>query len=144
MDKELREYVRRVSLPALTFDVQADLQAADDAQPMLEADANALEGRLLMQLEADDEAERELTAVLKRWPNTVWRRCRWRGCGSTRIARTKRLPYFSRSLPLSRWMAPLITTSARRSSALGGMRKRPLHLRKRFNSCRGIPLRGQA
>jgi tetratricopeptide (TPR) repeat protein len=68
MDKELREYVRRVSLPALTFDVQADLQAADDAQPMLEADANALEGRLLMQLEADDEAERELTAVLKRWP----------------------------------------------------------------------------
>ena len=68
MDRELREYVRRVSLSAIVFDVQAEKQTPDDAQSMLEADVNALEGRLLMERGAYEEAERELTALVKQQP----------------------------------------------------------------------------
>ena len=68
MDKELRDYVRRVSLSAIVLDIQADTQIPDEAQSMSEADVNALEGRLLLEQEADDEAERELAAALKQQP----------------------------------------------------------------------------
>ncbi|HEV8394619.1 MAG TPA: tetratricopeptide repeat protein [Vicinamibacterales bacterium] len=68
MDKELRQYVRRVSLNARVYDLQTDKQGADEARPISEADMNALEGRLLLQAGAWDEAERELTGVVKQQP----------------------------------------------------------------------------
>ena len=68
MDRELRQYVRRVSVPAITYDVLAEKETPSDARPMLEADVNALEGRLLMELGVHDEAERELTTALKQQP----------------------------------------------------------------------------
>jgi tetratricopeptide (TPR) repeat protein len=68
MDKELREYVRRVSLSAMVFDVEVEKQRADDAEPMLEADANALEARLMMEAGALDDAERELMRLIKQQP----------------------------------------------------------------------------
>src|SRR4029079_10879676 len=49
MDKELRQYVRRVTMGALTFDIQAERQASDEARSITDADMNALEGRLLLQ-----------------------------------------------------------------------------------------------
>jgi tetratricopeptide (TPR) repeat protein len=71
MDKELRQYVRRVTLNAMVFDVEAEKQRADDAQPMLEADVNALEARLLMEAGAFDDAERELIPLIKQLPTHV-------------------------------------------------------------------------
>jgi tetratricopeptide (TPR) repeat protein len=71
MDKELREYVRRVSLHAILIDLQVEQQAPDEAKPMLEADLNAVEGRLLLELGVPDEAERELTAALTQNPKHV-------------------------------------------------------------------------
>jgi tetratricopeptide (TPR) repeat protein len=68
MDKELRQYVRRVSLNARSYDMQTDKQKAEEARPISEADMNALEGRLLLQAGAFDDAERELTAVVKLHP----------------------------------------------------------------------------
>jgi tetratricopeptide (TPR) repeat protein len=68
MDRELRQYVRRVSLQAMAFDLQADKQAADEARPMTEADVDALQGRLLMHVGALDDAERELAVVVKQQP----------------------------------------------------------------------------
>ena len=68
MDRELRQYVRRVSVPTITYDVLAEKETPSDARPMLEADVNALKGRLLMELGVHDEAERELTTVLKQQP----------------------------------------------------------------------------
>ena len=68
MDKELREYVRRFSLSAMVLDIQTDRKIPEEAEPMSEADVNALEGRLLLEQEAYDEAERELAAALKQEP----------------------------------------------------------------------------
>ena len=68
MDKELRQYVRRVSLKARSYDMQADKQKADDVRDISAADMNAIEGRLLLQVGAYDEAERELTGVVKAQP----------------------------------------------------------------------------
>jgi tetratricopeptide (TPR) repeat protein len=68
MEKELREYVRRVSLPAMVFDMQVDVPDAIEARPMLQADVDALEGLLLFEAGAYDDAERELTAVVKQYP----------------------------------------------------------------------------
>ena len=67
MDKELREYVRRLTLPALTADIQVDKQT-EEAHSISEADMHALAGRLLLQAGAFDEAERELTPVVKQQP----------------------------------------------------------------------------
>ena len=68
MDRELREYVRRVGLSAMVFDVEVEKQRPDDAQPMLESDVNALEARLLMEAGAFEDAERELVTLLKQQP----------------------------------------------------------------------------
>jgi len=68
MDKELREYVRRMSLSAVAFDVQAEEHIPEGARSMSEADVDALEGRLLLELGADDEAERELMTALEAQP----------------------------------------------------------------------------
>jgi tetratricopeptide (TPR) repeat protein len=68
MDKELRPYVRRLTLPAMMYDVQAEKRIADDAEPMLAADVNALEGRLLLDAGALEDAERELTPLVKGQP----------------------------------------------------------------------------
>ena len=68
MDKELRQYVRRVGMKARVFEMQTERQDADDARPLSDADMNALEGRLLLQVGAFDEAERELTGVAKQQP----------------------------------------------------------------------------
>jgi tetratricopeptide (TPR) repeat protein len=68
MDRELREYVRRVGVQVMMFDMQPETKAQDEATPMSEADVNALEGRLLMELGVDEEAERELMSVLKPQP----------------------------------------------------------------------------
>ena len=68
MEKELREYVRRVTLPAVALQLQVEKQKADDARPISEAEMNAIEGRLLFQAGAFGEAERELVAVVKRQP----------------------------------------------------------------------------
>ena len=68
MDKELRLYVRRVSLQSIVFDMQTDKQTSGEAHPISEADMNALEGRLLLQAGAHEEAERELTEVVKQQP----------------------------------------------------------------------------
>jgi tetratricopeptide (TPR) repeat protein len=68
MDKELREYVRRHTFPAILFDVQAVRDVPDEALAMLEADVDALEGRLLLQVGDHAEAERELAAVAQRYP----------------------------------------------------------------------------
>ena len=68
MDRELREYVRRVSLKAMIFDVEVEKRRPDDAQPMLEADVNALEARLLIEAGAFDDAERELMPLMNQQP----------------------------------------------------------------------------
>lgn len=68
MDRELREYVRRVSLDAIVINAQVDLSSKLDAQPMLEADVSALAGTLLFELGSLQEAERELAAAAKREP----------------------------------------------------------------------------
>ena len=68
MDKELRPYVRRVNLPAMMYDVPTEKQIPDDAQPMLAANVNALEGRLLLDAGALEDAERELTPLVKGQP----------------------------------------------------------------------------
>jgi tetratricopeptide (TPR) repeat protein len=68
MEKELREYVRHVSLPALVIDMKVDEQNATEARPMLQADVDALEGLLLVEAGAYDDAERELTTVVKQYP----------------------------------------------------------------------------
>jgi hypothetical protein len=60
MEKELRQYVRRVSFNALVFDIQAEKRATDNAHPMLEADVDALEGRLLLERGAYDDADRRV------------------------------------------------------------------------------------
>jgi len=68
MDKELRQYVRRVTMRALTFDIQTDKLTSDEARSITEADMNALEGRLLLQAGALDDAERELAETVKQQP----------------------------------------------------------------------------
>jgi tetratricopeptide (TPR) repeat protein len=68
MDKELRQYVRRVSMRSILFDIRADKQAADEARAIAEVDVDALEGRLLLQAGAFEEADRELTSVVARQP----------------------------------------------------------------------------
>jgi tetratricopeptide (TPR) repeat protein len=68
MDKELRRYVRRVALNAIVFNLQTEKQASDEARPITDADMNALEGRLLLQAGAFEDAERELTEVVKQQP----------------------------------------------------------------------------
>ena len=71
MEKELRPYVRRVSLNAIVFDIQPDKDGLRDANPISAADTSALEGRLLLEASAFDEAERELAAVVKERPAHV-------------------------------------------------------------------------
>jgi tetratricopeptide (TPR) repeat protein len=68
MDKEVRQYVRRVSLQAILFDIRAEALTADEARAVSDVDADALQGRLLLQAGAFDEAERELAGVVKRQP----------------------------------------------------------------------------
>lgn len=68
MDRELRDYVRRVSFKALTFDVQADAHETGTELAMLESDVDALEGRLLLEVGATGDAERELTGIVRQHP----------------------------------------------------------------------------
>jgi len=64
----LRTYVGRVVLNGMLFDVQAEKQAASQVRQISEADVNALEGRLLLQAGALEDAERELTQAVKQQP----------------------------------------------------------------------------
>jgi tetratricopeptide (TPR) repeat protein len=71
MDKELREYVRRVSFRGLFIDLQPDASSNASSEPMLEADVRQMQGRLLLELDVRDEAQRELDAALKLDPQHV-------------------------------------------------------------------------
>jgi tetratricopeptide (TPR) repeat protein len=71
MDKELREYVRRVTLSALLMDIDATADERVDSQPMRESDARTLQARLLLEMGSEDEAVQELDAALKRDPEHV-------------------------------------------------------------------------
>jgi len=68
MQQELQEYVKRVRFPALQYDLQVAAQEVGTPQPMLQADADALQGRLLLEVGAYDDAERMLRDVVKRQP----------------------------------------------------------------------------
>lgn len=68
MDRELRSYIQRFLLNGLLYDIQADTHAVNDARPISEADRNALEGRLLLEMRDFEGAERELTQALREQP----------------------------------------------------------------------------
>jgi tetratricopeptide (TPR) repeat protein len=68
MDKELRSYIRRVSVKAVVLDMQLDKSVSTEASRISEADVNALEGRLMLEAGALEDAERELTASVKQQP----------------------------------------------------------------------------
>ena len=69
MQRELQQYVQRVRFPALQYDLQVATQEVGTLQPMLQSDVEALEGRLLLEAGATEEAGRVLTASLKRHPS---------------------------------------------------------------------------
>jgi tetratricopeptide (TPR) repeat protein len=68
MQRELQEYVNRVRFPALQYDIQVATPEVGTVQPMLQSDVEALQGRLLLEAGAYEDAARVLTAVVKRQP----------------------------------------------------------------------------
>jgi tetratricopeptide (TPR) repeat protein len=68
MQRELQEYVKRVRFPALQYDIQVATPEVGTVQSMLQSDVDALQGRLLLEGGAYEEAARMLTGVVKRQP----------------------------------------------------------------------------
>lgn len=68
MEREVRAYVRVLNLNAMAFDFRADTKAASEIRSLSEADVNALEGRVLLEVNAFAEAERKLTQAIKQQP----------------------------------------------------------------------------
>ena len=68
MDRELRDYVRRFSLNAMVYDMQTEKQSAGEIRPISEVDVNALEGRLLLEVWALADAEKELKQAVQQQP----------------------------------------------------------------------------
>jgi tetratricopeptide (TPR) repeat protein len=71
LDKEVRDYSRRLTFPAIAFDLPRTGEPGATVERMTEADARYLQGDLLVRVGAYDEAEEELTAALALDPDHV-------------------------------------------------------------------------
>jgi tetratricopeptide (TPR) repeat protein len=71
LDKEVRDYIRRFTFPAIAFDLPKTEETAASVAAMTEVEARYLRGDLLLRVEADEEAEEELKAALALDPGHV-------------------------------------------------------------------------